>query len=252
MRSFTPKIRRQVLLVASLISLFSLSSCSLLKRDRFAKNNGIRRSDFDLPVFFYPTPETNSNALVFILSGDGGWVDFEDQMAQAFANAGFNTVGFNSRSYFWEEKTPRRTANDLSMLMDIYRKQYHADRIILCGYSFGADVIPFIYNRLPFHLKNRVQKLALLSPFASSDFMVHTSDLLNIGGDNRPFKVQPEVEKIRIPTFCFYGETEEPKPLGQVKRKNFFLKLLPGDHRYEKSAYQIILDNILNQDSAKL
>lgn len=231
-----------------LFCLLSLNSCSLLKRDRYAKNNGIRRSDFDLPLFFYPAADQRSNTLILVLSGDGGWVDFEDQIAVQFAAAGFNTVGFNSRSYFWNQKTPRSTANDLSMLIEVYRKQYHADNIILCGYSFGADVVPFIYNRLPLHLRLRTLKLAMLSPFASSDFMVHTSDLLNIGGDNHPFKVQPEVEKIRIPTLCFYGEDEDPKPLETVKRKNFFLKLLPGNHKYDKSAYQLIIETIVNKN----
>ncbi len=151
-------------------------------------------------------------------------------------------MGFNSRSYFWDKKTPRKTAIDLAMLINIYVKEYQSKNVILCGFSFGADVVPFIYNRLPLILKNKVKSLVLLSPFASTDFVVHASDLLNIGGDKREFKVFQEVEKIKIPTHCFYGENEFPKPLIELKRKNFFVKMLPGDHHYEASSFQTIIN----------
>jgi type IV secretory pathway VirJ component len=31
------------------------------------------------------------------LSGDGGWIQFNDALATEFSNSGYHTIGFNSR-----------------------------------------------------------------------------------------------------------------------------------------------------------
>jgi|GEM_PF-494404 len=223
-----------------LISIFLFSSCGLLLKNRQTNHHGVVTNDFDLPVITYPSVDSTSRKLLILFSGDGGWLDFEDQLSTGFAAEGFETIGFNSRTYFWSSKTPQQTADDIVLLINKYATLYKTNRIYFCGYSFGADVVPFIYNRLPAAMKNKVVALELLSPFASSDFMVHTSDLLNLAGDDKLFKVQPEVEAVRIPVFCFYGEKEESKPLQMIKRRNFNFKLLPGDHHYETAGYSNI------------
>lgn len=210
-------------------------------KTRQINHHGKVTSGFDLPVVIYPSADTTSRKLLILFSGDGGWMDFEDQLSEGFASEGFETIGFNSRTYFWTARTPEQTAGDITQLINKYSKLYKTNRIYLCGYSFGADIVPFIYNRLPPYLKNKVVALELLSPFASSDFMVHTSDLLNIAGDDKLYKVQPEIEAVKIPVFCFYGEKEDPKPMEFVQKRNFSLRTLPGDHHYETSGYPDIL-----------
>ena len=227
-----------------LLFIYTLSGCGILKKTRQINHHGVETDDFNLPVITYPSNNASSKRLLILFSGDGGWLDFEDQLCTGFAAQGFHTIGFNSRSYFWTSRTPQQTADDVVLLINKYAALYKTRRIYLCGYSFGADVVPFIYNRLPPGIKNRVVSLELLSPFATSDFMVHTSDLLNIAADDRAYKVQPEVEAVNIPVFCFYGEKEEPKPLKDVTKKNFVLKLVPGDHRYEVSSYTDIFKSM--------
>lgn len=224
-----------------LIYIFLLSGCGVLSRIRQTKHHGIETHDFDLPVITYPSADSTSKKLMILFSGDGGWLDFEDQLASGFAAEDFETIGFNSRTYFWTAKTPQQTADDVMQLISKYAALYKTNRIYLCGYSFGADVVPFIYNHLVPSMKNKVVAIALLSPFASSDFMIHTSDLLNIAGDDKPYKVQPEVEAIKVPVFCFYGERENPKPLDAIQKRNFSVRLLPGDHHYDVAAYPDIL-----------
>lgn len=204
-------------------------------------HHGIEQNDYNLPVIVYPTANLLSKRILFLFSGDGGWLEFEDKLATEYSKRGFNVIGFNSRSYFWEQKTPQETADDVFLLIDKYNALYNTNRIFLCGFSFGGDVVPFIYNYLPPRIREKVVGIQLLSPFSSSDFKVHTSDLLNIGGDNRPYKVAPEVEKIEIPVYCFYGEAEEVKPLSELKMPNFKLSIVAGGHRYDKSAYAKIV-----------
>ncbi|RZM24672.1 MAG: hypothetical protein EOO88_22045 [Pedobacter sp.] len=199
-------------------------------------------NEYNLPIITYPSVNPGSNRMLFLLSGDGGWMDFEDQLATNFANRGFHVIGFNSRSYFWEQKTPQQAADDMLLLIEQYSAIYKANRIYLSGYSFGADVIPFIYNRLPKAVRSRVVALEMLSPYASSDFMVHTSDLLNIASDNRMYKVQTEVDRITIPIYCFYGKNEPARAFFDYKKKNFLVQELPGDHHYDLSGYDKIVN----------
>ncbi|MET0243402.1 MAG: AcvB/VirJ family lysyl-phosphatidylglycerol hydrolase [Flavitalea sp.] len=52
----------------------------------------------------------------------------------------------NAKSYFWVKKTPQQPAASLEK----YLQQQLADRKnqewIFAGYSFGADVMPFVIN----------------------------------------------------------------------------------------------------------
>lgn len=227
--------------------LLLLSGCGLFLRDRKIKHTGIEKYDYDLPTILYPSQDPDSRKLIFLFSGDGGWLDFEDGLAQEFSKRGFQTLGFNTRNYFWEQRTPEELSQHLLLLLRTYRKKYNANEIYLCGYSFGADIIPFAYNRLPAPAKRRIAGIQLCSPFASSDFKVRTVDLLNIGGDDKPYKVIPEVLQISIPIFCYYGIDENPKALKDITMKNFKLLLLPGNHSYETAAWDRIVSGVVNQ-----
>ena len=222
--------------------VFMLSSCGVLMKNRITRHHGITAIDGDMDVINYPCTDESAKKLLIFFSGDGGWLDFEDQLSTQFSQQGFQTVGVNSRSYFWSARTPEETAAAVAGLINTYAAKYKTNRIYLCGYSFGADVVPFIYNRLPTNLKNRVVALELLSPFATSDFMVHTSDLLNIASDNRMYKVETEVKQISIPIYCFYGQDETSKAFFNYKKRNFIVQELPGDHHYDPSGYEKIVN----------
>jgi type IV secretory pathway VirJ component len=227
--------------VLGLFYVLIFSSCSVLKRNRFAKHQGAVANDFDLPVVFYPADNPGSRRLLLLLSGDGGWLEFNDQLAVDLAKKGFNVIGFNSRSYFWQQRLPEETAADVVRLINHYTQALKTNRLYLSGYSFGADVVPFIYNRLPTVTKKKVVGITLLSPFTSTDFMVRTADLLNLSGDDKKYKVADELQKIRIPVYCFYGDKENPKSLSMFKKRNFHLRKVPGDHHYEPAANDKII-----------
>lgn len=205
--------------------------------------HGVKSDDFGLPLIVYRSTHLFSSKMAILLSGDGGWNDFNDSLGLRFARAGYDVIGFNSRTYFWHQKTPEETVADLIPLIRKYSAEWKAKKIVLNGYSFGADVVPFLYNRLPSDLKQKVTAVQLLSPFLSTDFKVYLTDLINAGGDDRTYKVKDEVEKIKIPVYCFYGEDENPKPLGDLKERNIVFKLLPGDHHYT-GGYRTIVSSL--------
>lgn len=231
-------IKNYRLLLLCCMAAINFSSCAILQRDRKIANiSKLEKNDFGLPLFVYPALNPLSNKMVVLLSGDGGWLDFDHELAKHFSDRGYNTVGFNSRSYFWEQKTVEQTADDFILLIRRYGNLWKSKKIVLCGYSFGADVTPFIYNRLPADIKNKVDALELLSPFLSTDFVVN---LFDSDSDDKPYKVKSELEKVNIPVYCFYGMEEYPKSLNDFKQNNFSIKLVPGDHHYQDAYHQII------------
>lgn len=227
-----------------IIATSLLSSCALFKKDRVLKNKELEKIEYGFNTFFYPSKTNKSEILTVFLSGDGGWVDFDDNLCKQLAVNGSETLGINSRSYFWKERTPKSTGAQMRALIRSYVRKTDVTQIYLVGYSFGADVTPFIYNELPFFMKRRVKKLVLLSPFATTDFQVHLSDLLGHVNDNYKYSVREEIAKIKIPIFCFYGRDEE-KALATVKQENFKMQTLKGDHRYDEQETPKIVQTVM-------
>jgi type IV secretory pathway VirJ component len=196
--------------------------------------------DKDLPLVITPAKKEGGNTMVLLISGDGGWVSFDKGLADEFAEQGTPVVGLNSLKYFWKKKTPDQTARDLEQVILQYSLKWKKDKIILCGFSFGAEVMPFIYNRFTVKLKEKVKCMQLFSPSYFTDFEIHVNDLLFIASKQKTKNVEPEVRKINIPVICFYGTTEEETPLKQIKMLNFKLVMLEGDHHYENQYAQMV------------
>lgn len=224
-----------------------LSSCALFKRNRVHENKGVERKEFNLPIFLYPANNPAAKKLLIFLSGDGGWIKFEDDLSVKFAKNGFHTIGINSRDYFWKQKTPEQAERDIAQLLRKYALKYGTNQIYFCGYSFGADVVPFIYNRLPIRAKRHVMAIEMLSPYATTAFKVRFGDLTNLSADNNPYKVDIEIQKLNIPIFCFYGNDETEKPLENLLHKNFSVGRLSGDHHYEETEYDKIVSAFLKK-----
>jgi type IV secretory pathway VirJ component len=194
----------------------------------------------DLPVIVIPAKKAGPDLMVLYLSGDGGWNTFSQNLCNQFAADGAPVVALNSLKYFWSRKTPEEATNAVIALIEQYESVWKKNNILLCGYSFGADVMPFIYNRLPENLKRKVPRIQLLSPSAYTDFEIHVSYLF-ISKKN---SVISEVEKINKPIICYYGEDEDPKTLQNVRMPNFKVIILNGEHHYEKSFAVIVQSGI--------
>ena len=85
----------------------------------------------------------------------------------------------------------------LATVMSTYLERWHAAKVILIGYSFGADVLPFAYNRLPQELRRHVGLMALLGPEKRVNFQITVSGWLNLppGDDAVPIAPPPPVTR---------------------------------------------------------
>jgi len=160
----------------------------------------------DLPVAEVHAAGT-SDEFALLITGDGGWAGLDQELAARLAAQGVPTVGLNSLKYFWTARTPEETAHDVARLMRHYLAAWNKQRVLLIGYSFGADVLPFVVNRLPPDLRARVASVSLLGIDAHASFEVRIAEW--IGGDQGGHPTRPELDKLlQVPVLCIYGEGE--------------------------------------------
>lgn len=186
-----------------------------------------------MPVVEVPAAKPSDTVTLFY-SGDGGWRDLDRTIAGEMAALNYPVVGVDVLRYFWEHKTPEQAAADLAATMAYYRKNWHVKSFVLAGYSFGADIMPAIYNRLPTQDKDSVSLLVLLALANTADFEIHVSGWLGKSGAERP--LAPELEQIpKNKILCVYGK-EEIATTACTSLLNSEAKImeLPGGHHFDQ------------------
>lgn len=190
-----------------------------------------------LPIRLTTAISDPSAPLVVFISGDGGWTGFDQQICDQLAQHHWPSVGLNAQSYFWKKKSPEQTVADLEPVIRQYLHDWGKKNIVLAGYSFGANVVPFILNRLPQELQTQVEALVMLSPDAQGDFEIHVAGMLGASGG--PYDVAAEVRSAALnwPVFCVRGEDEE-NDLQKITEGTPHVRWtkIPGSHHYNNNA----------------
>jgi type IV secretory pathway VirJ component len=161
----------------------------------------------DLPVHEVQT-QGNSDEFALLLTGDGGWAGLDQELASHLAASGVPTVGFNSLKYFWTQRTADEAAKDVARVIRHYLSSWGKKRVLLVGYSFGADVLPFVVNRLPADLQPQIATVSLLGLDSTASFEISVADW--IGKDTSGLPTRPELANLRVkPVLCIYGAGEQ-------------------------------------------
>ena len=202
-------------------------------------------ADLKLPLIEVPPRAPAKPWMAVLITGDGGWAGIDKDIAGQLAVRGVGVVGLNSLKYFWTRRTPEGAADDLTRLLAHYLSAWQKEKVVLIGYSQGADVLPFMAARLPADLRGRVALIALLAPGTHAAFEFHLSDWLGGGRPSQQFPIRPEVAKLAdLPLLCFYG-TEERDSLcrHQLPPAVTVIPMSGGHHL--GGAYKAIVERIL-------
>lgn len=211
----------------------------------------------DFPVVLIPTEsKDDSLPMAFLISGDGGWTNFDHSIGESLAVKGMPVVGLDAQKYFWNSKTPEETADDVAKAVQHYLQQWNRKKFILVGYSFGASIVPFIADKLSPELKESLSGVYSLSPDEKADFEIHISDMLGLGSSEDDHNVPNEIKKVmQFKPVCIFGE-EEPVALNTIFEKaGAKIFTVPGNHHYNNNpsaAAEAILKEVKKQSADKL
>jgi type IV secretory pathway VirJ component len=188
----------------------------------------------NLPVVEIPAlpGSAQSDTFAIMMSGDGGWAGLDQAVASALAADGIPVIGLDSLRYYWTARTPDGVAADTDRMIRYYLAHLGRKRVLLIGYSQGADVLPFAVNRLPAATRASVALTAILGLSEHALFEFHVSNW--ISDDNSGPATLPEVDRITgMPVLCIYGEDERDSLCPKLDPKKITVVKLKGGHHFD-------------------
>lgn len=161
----------------------------------------------DLPLEISAAPVGHGVLLLF-LSGDTGWGGLERSLARRLARAGVGVIGLDARRYFFTKRSPAELARDIERVLAVYHRRWHAGRIVLAGYSFGADALPFAWPWLSAKTRQETRLIALIGLLPEANFRISLLEMLDLpASDDTP--VAPMLRHLPVgKVVCLYGREE--------------------------------------------
>jgi type IV secretory pathway VirJ component len=181
-----------------------------------------------------PLPASRPSPVIAIfLSGDGGWRDLDKTVGEQLQAMGVPVVGWDSLRYFWRRKSAERTAADLTATMAAYGRKWGAARFALIGYSFGADVLPVVYNLLPPRYRDEVAMISLLGLEPKADWEIRIAGWFGAPPSASATPLAPEFAKISPSLIqCIYGVEEKDPACLALAGSGAELIETPGEHHF--------------------
>ncbi|WP_051228524.1 AcvB/VirJ family lysyl-phosphatidylglycerol hydrolase [Pleomorphomonas oryzae] len=194
--------------------------------------------------------EAKYETMAIFFSGDGGWRDIDAQIGAALKEAGVPVIGVDSLRYFWNEVQPHDAAFDVNAIITAYKKKWHVSKVALIGYSFGADVLPAIYDALPTKSKPSVSLLSMLGYSGARQFEIQVADIITQSAGKAESTTLSELRKIPASIVqCVYGREDEENLCHKIGMSGVELVERPGGHHFD-NRYAPIAAAILKRLSA--
>jgi type IV secretory pathway VirJ component len=176
-----------------------------------------------------PTRDT----LAIMISGDGGWRDIDKEIAGVLQASGVPTVGLDALRWFWTPRTPQETANEIARLVDTYTAKWGVSKVLLTGYSFGADVLPETYMALPPETAARVAQVSLLAPSQQADWQITVQGWLG-SSSSRARPTAPALARMPPAVIqCIQGQEETDSACPALAPSGVETIVTRGGHHFD-------------------
>jgi type IV secretory pathway VirJ component len=216
-------------------SQLQTAMASFAERSRQAAANAPNRNNelHDLPLAEVAADPPETNALGVVLSGSGGWTSVDRRIGNQLAARGVPTIGISAANYFWKVRTPDGTGEDLTRILKHYLTAWHKEKIVLVGYSQGADIMPFMINRLPADLRARVVMVGLIGPDPNAQFRLHPDAWMSGREADPEYLVAPEIARLKgLKVVCVLAEKELDSLCPKLDPKGVAMFKVPGGHDF--------------------
>jgi type IV secretory pathway VirJ component len=216
------------------------------------KSLSAEKSPLGLPINVLDTKPTE-NTLAIIYSGDGGWRDIDKEVGSFLQDQGIPVVGVDTLHYFWSERKPQETADDLGRIIDYYTKHYKVQHVVLIGYSFGADVIPASYNLLKPKQRSQVVQMSLLSLSRKVDYVISVMGWLGASSEGKGGDPLSDLKSINPKIVqCVYGtDDDEDVACPDLKGTGAEVVAMTGGHHFDDD-YETLSKKIIEGVKSRL
>ncbi len=194
----------------------------------------------DLPLVEVPATGASSRRMALLLTGDGGWAGLDRGLSDQLAACGIPVVALSTLRYFWMPQNPEHVARDLQRIIGHYLKAWNKDQVLLIGYSFGANILPFVVADLAPEFRSRVATLNLLGLAKHASFEIHVADWVP-GSEPEGAAIAPEFDKlVGIKTLCIYGADETDSLCPALSPATARSIKMPGDHHFDNDTVTLV------------
>lgn len=185
---------------------------------------------FAIPAARTSTPLAPPRTVAVLFSGDMGFrLGMGPKIASRLAADGVPVLGVSSLVEFRREHSPTQVQAFIARSIRRGLAFAHADRVILIGQSFGADMLQVGATALPEDLRRRVQMVALVVPGDTVIFRASPAELFNWAKPDA--EALPTARRLTwVPAICIYGREEDDSLCPHLKLANVQRVALPGGH----------------------
>jgi type IV secretory pathway VirJ component len=177
--------------------------------------------------------------LVLLASGEGGWRRFDVMIAGFLSDAGYWVGGMDAMKYFWEAQDDRQAlAVDIRAYADALATiagRKPGGPILLAGFSFGADLAPWVAGAGGWG--DRLRGLILIGPDETGSLEFRIMEIMGFSPKDHIFSVAEALKSAAgVPVLFLHGEKDSNSAApalatsaGEPKR----IAVIPGaDHHY--------------------
>ncbi len=154
----------------------------------------------ELPLVAFDASGSPKAAAVFI-TGDGGWRAIDQNISAVLRERGFTVTGFLANRYFRTRRTIAGVTCDLDATIREAMSRAHTRRVLVVGYSRGAETIAVTLPQLA--TRADVGLAVLLAPSRSASMHL---GWFGFAGDN--LMIDPLALSGPTPLLCFHGNRE--------------------------------------------
>ena len=191
----------------------------------------------DQPLVVYRAANPTDHPVVLLLSGEGGWRDFDDAISSRLAARGYTVGGIDCLKYFKSAQDDRvALAKDVKLFADalLVAAKVKEPRLVLAGYSFGADLAPWVAgvpDRDP-----RIVAMLLIGPDKTGSLQARFSEILGFHPSDHVFDTAAALaDAAALPALFIHGgdddESDAPA-LSEGFRGKKRLIVVPGTHHF--------------------
>ena len=168
------------------------------------------RGRFDMAVYA-PAGDPQAAPLVVLISGEGGWGWFCDQIAAVMAAEGYWVGGLDAKKYFNEAQDDRKLLSEdvrkFGERLALAAARPADAPVILAGYSFGADLLPRVAADAGWG--ERVRGLLLIGPDEIGSLQYHLLEMIGFTFRQHTFPVADALQEAAgIPMLFVHGQDD--------------------------------------------